>query len=214
MNIKATAGVVSILAGVGILFAQPANATPGPDHKEWILHPVAGQGELKNGYNCISPDKASSHFDENGNPKHEAEGRVDKYDTEGLCTKSDPTTSTVTTSSTTTAPTSSTTTTTIPTTSTTTPTSSPTSTVTSTPSTTTTTTTTTTRTATVPPITHSTTTSPRKDPAGLPNWKAEPQPELAYTGFNYVQFTVALALILAGIIIILTARKIEVIKNV
>lgn len=47
--------------------------------KEWVCHPVgsASGGNTHAGYSLIPPDKASSHLDEQGNPKHEHDGRVD-----------------------------------------------------------------------------------------------------------------------------------------
>lgn len=199
MNTRTTAGVVAILAGIGIALAGPANA--GGDHKEWILHPVNGKGELKNGYNCISPDKHSSHFDEHGHPKHEAEGRVDKYDTEGLCTPSEnPTTGTTTsTSSTTSVPTLTETTTNS---STTTHTSTPTDTETSTsPS----------KTATYVPTPMPTSTP--KEVIKKPVAHNNQPPQLANTGSDDIVYViVALVLILSGTALTIKSRKIEVIR--
>lgn len=78
--------VIMLLALTLILGVSAVRATPGEDHKEVICHPVAGEGQTKTGYSIVDVDKASSHFDDQGNPKHEAEGRVDVYsDENGLC---------------------------------------------------------------------------------------------------------------------------------
>ena len=53
--------------------------------KPEICHPVAGKGELGNGWNLISPDKYSSHIDDEGNPKHEHDGRFDIPAINGTC---------------------------------------------------------------------------------------------------------------------------------
>lgn len=62
------------------------------EEKPSICHPVYGKGETGNGWNIISPDKASAHIDENVYPnagywKHETlDGRVDTYATaDGKC---------------------------------------------------------------------------------------------------------------------------------
>ena len=70
--------VIAMLAA----FGATAWATPGEDHKEWVCHPVEGQGETGTGWNLIEPDKASSHLDENGQGKHtRKDGRTDVYAT-------------------------------------------------------------------------------------------------------------------------------------
>lgn len=68
------------------MIATPAVATGGSDHKEVICHPVNGKGETGYGWDIIDVDKASSHFDEYGKPKHESnDGRTDTYAVGGLC---------------------------------------------------------------------------------------------------------------------------------
>ena len=68
----------------------PAQATkPGGDdeRKPAVCHPVEGRGETGNGWNIISPDKASSHIDEDtGAGKHtRKDGRTDVYAVDGKC---------------------------------------------------------------------------------------------------------------------------------
>ena len=59
---------------------------PKEEHTESICHPVNGKGELGNGWNLISPDKHSSHIDEQGNGKHESnDGRTDVLAVNGEC---------------------------------------------------------------------------------------------------------------------------------
>ena len=230
MNTRKIAGVVLVLAGISIGLAGPAEATKGPDHKQSICHPVEGDGELGNGWNLIPPDKASSHIDENGNGFHtRQDGRTDVYAIDGTCPGlSVPTDTTTTTTS------SSTTTTTIPPTTTTTTSTATTTTATSTPSSTTSVTkppawtpsaiVVKPRPTTVKPVvkpykpkpttTQGVTKKPvTKTPIESIQTVSNPPAELAYTGFNYVQFIAAMALILTGIVSILTARKIEVVRN-
>jgi hypothetical protein len=78
---------------LGVVFAgSVALATPGPDHKEFVCHPVEGKGETGTGWNLIPPDKASSHIDENGNGKHtRKDGRTDAYQVNGFCPGDEPT---------------------------------------------------------------------------------------------------------------------------
>jgi len=74
-----------VLLTFGLILNRAA-ATPRSDHKEVICHPVNGKGSTGLGYSVVNVDKASSHFDKNGNPKHEADGRVDVYsDSNGHC---------------------------------------------------------------------------------------------------------------------------------
>src|SRR6478735_2698952 len=71
--------------------STPPSSTP-PVEKPPICHPVNGKGELGNGWNLISPDKASSHIDESLYPdghywKHESNDglRHDIYSNNGVC---------------------------------------------------------------------------------------------------------------------------------
>lgn len=104
MNARQKIGGVLAIAGLGMVTVgiMPASATGGSDHKEDICHPKEG------GWVHISVDKASSHFDQYGNPKHEHDGRVDTYSVNGLC-PGEETTSSSTTSSTSSTSTTSTT---------------------------------------------------------------------------------------------------------
>lgn len=75
-----------LIAVLVVLIGRSAEATTGHDHKEWICHPVNGAGQDGHGWNLINVDKASSHFDKDGHPKHEShDGRVDTYSTNGQC---------------------------------------------------------------------------------------------------------------------------------
>ena len=61
-NIK-TAIAALILLAVAFLtipLGSTASATTGEDHKVWVCHATSGQGELKNGYNLIHVDIAST----------------------------------------------------------------------------------------------------------------------------------------------------------
>ena len=74
--------ITGVITVVGVASVLNASATPGEDHKEWVCHPVEGQGETGTGWNLIEPDKASSHLDENGQGKHtRKDGRTDVYAT-------------------------------------------------------------------------------------------------------------------------------------
>lgn len=56
-------GTVAILAGVLTFAAGTAGATQKDDdgeHKVWVCHATAGEGELKNGYDLIHVDVAST----------------------------------------------------------------------------------------------------------------------------------------------------------
>lgn len=88
-------GTAVVLAGgLGIGIATGAIATKGPGNHPEICHPVEGKGELGNGWNLISPDKASSHIDESKYPngvywKHQTrDGRHDVYAVNGTCPSS------------------------------------------------------------------------------------------------------------------------------
>ena len=73
-------------AALAIAVPFTAAATPGPNHKEWICHPVEGSGQTGHGWNLINPDKASSHIDANGVGKHtRKDGRTDVYAVAGKC---------------------------------------------------------------------------------------------------------------------------------
>jgi hypothetical protein len=74
MKTLLTLPAVAVLAVGGITAAHA-----GGDHTEVICHPSGG------GYVRISVDKHSAHFDDEGNPKHEHDGRVDVYSVGGLC---------------------------------------------------------------------------------------------------------------------------------
>jgi hypothetical protein len=80
-TLLALLGALLLSSGFAVMVAAGgATASQGDDHKQAVCHPVNGKGELKNGWNLIPPDKASSHIDEaNGNaPKHTSkDGRHD-----------------------------------------------------------------------------------------------------------------------------------------
>jgi hypothetical protein len=78
---------VAMVAGGALLTVAPvALATGGQDHKEVICHPVNGRGETGYGWDIIDVDKASSHFNDDGTPKHtSSDGRTDTYSLNGLC---------------------------------------------------------------------------------------------------------------------------------
>lgn len=86
----AALGALVMSSGVALMVAAtPANAVA---EKPSICHPVNGKGELGNGWDLISPDKASSHIDEalfpNGEYwKHESKDglRHDMYAVNGTC---------------------------------------------------------------------------------------------------------------------------------
>jgi hypothetical protein len=86
-KILTTAVAVVVIIGGFLLVAQHAQANDKPA----VCHPVNGKGELGNGWDLISPDKASSHINEalypNGHYwKHEAkDGRHDEYAVNGKC---------------------------------------------------------------------------------------------------------------------------------
>lgn len=68
----------------------PVEETTTPE-KPWICHPVNGKGETGNGWNLINPNHASSHIDDQGNPKHTSnDGRVDTPAVNGECPGSPP----------------------------------------------------------------------------------------------------------------------------
>lgn len=149
---KKIAGGMLAMAGMGLIFAAPAEAKEKP----LICHPVEGKGETGTGWSLINPNEASSHIDERtGAGKHTSkDGRTDVYAVNGVC----PGVPVPTTSTTTTTPSSTTTTstTTKPTTPTETKTQPPTSTTT-TPS----------GTTTVPPVTE----PPVTETTGAPTTK-------------------------------------------
>lgn len=80
---------VTLLGGLAITStAQATKPDDGGDRKPAVCHPVEGRGETGNGWNIISPDKASSHIDEEtGAGKHtRKDGRTDVYvDEAGKC---------------------------------------------------------------------------------------------------------------------------------
>ncbi len=74
---------------VGFMLISSTVSADQPVEKPSICHPVNGKGELGNGWNLISPAKASSHINEALYPdgeywKHESkDGRHDIYSTDG-----------------------------------------------------------------------------------------------------------------------------------
>ncbi len=73
-------GILLLTLAIGVLFygITMTEASAAPRTKFDICHPVPGQGETKSGYVVEPPDTTSVHIDEEtGDPKHEAEGRVD-----------------------------------------------------------------------------------------------------------------------------------------
>lgn len=86
-KILTTAVAVLVSLTVWVFIAQHAQANDKPA----VCHPVNGKGELGNGWNLISPNKASSHINEalypNGHYwKHESkDGRHDEYAVDGRC---------------------------------------------------------------------------------------------------------------------------------
>lgn len=79
-SLTLAAGGLTLAASVAV--GGPAFAT---DHKEDICHPKAG------GWTHVNVAKKSSHFLDDGTPKHEHDGRVDTYSVGGLCPGEQPT---------------------------------------------------------------------------------------------------------------------------
>lgn len=83
--------ILSLMGALALVVSLLGVATAEDgDHKEVICHPVGGGGSTGVGYSTVNVDKHSSHFDDEGNPKHEAEGRVDTYSVNGLCPGQEP----------------------------------------------------------------------------------------------------------------------------
>lgn len=73
-------------AAAWALVIVPAWASPGPDHREAVCHPVEGNGPTGTGWVLIGPDKASSHLADDGTGKHvTTDGRTDVLAVDGLC---------------------------------------------------------------------------------------------------------------------------------
>lgn len=115
--------LLAVVLGVTLTFTSPALATkPHPEHKVWICHATSGLGELKNGYNLIYVDEASTQYQAHKahattRPKHNPKFgtlydylNVDPQNLPGKCARPvPPTTTTQPPVTTTTAPTTTTT---------------------------------------------------------------------------------------------------------
>jgi len=80
--------LAGLIALAGMVTVAPAMATTPGHGKTAICHPVEGKGETGNGWNIISPNKASSHINEKtGEAEHVTkDGRKDVYaDAYGKC---------------------------------------------------------------------------------------------------------------------------------
>lgn len=82
------APIVGVLMAGGLALTPLVVAYAGDDdHKEDICHPNNG-----NGYVHIGVDKHSSHFNDDGSPKHtNKDGQSDTYSVNGLCPGEQPT---------------------------------------------------------------------------------------------------------------------------